>query len=102
MKSIDARVSELANVFVRFSGQELGSPVSTEEVTQVVQDVLFGSRELWPALEIGIVTTEEVASALTAHVHERVFLRGGRSVRVQRTDWSDINAEVASVLASHR
>jgi hypothetical protein len=61
-------ISQLTHTFVTFVERELRLVASVERIETVVRDALFSSRQLWDALNMGLVTEREVAEALTGYL----------------------------------
>ena len=57
-------IPRLVAIGQRMAVTYLGATVETAAVEAFLRDVLFGERELWPGWEEGLITNEELASAV--------------------------------------
>lgn len=70
---LDPNIQAAAAAGVRMTSELFRVQLEESAVAEVIEDVLWGARELLVAARDGLVTNQEVVSAVIQHIHTRLI-----------------------------
>jgi hypothetical protein len=96
-------VEKAAEICSGFVFEQYGERIAVPEAKAFIQDTLFGPKDLWAGASLGVITSTELAAAVTDRFHVWFLERTGRDIGDHgkgSIDWVGVVSRVEVALYS--